>query len=166
MIVKSVGCQVVNRIPDTVKGLFMSRIVHAENPSTVRNRHRRTIAEMLRRLSQKTAVDDESKDMAAMVVLLLHEIEEGVEQTAKAWEKRDYWIKSERFLRDWEWVKFTAADWEDVIRNDAFDLLPDLMADIFPRFTDIQIKTLTRNPSSWRGAYAKLMAQPPSKSPY
>lgn len=144
----------------------MSRIVHAENPSTVRNRHRRTIAEMLRRLSQKTAVDDEAKDMAAMVVLLLHEIEEGVEQTAKAWEKRDYWIKSERFLRDWEWVKFTAADWEDVIRNDAFDLLPDLMADIFPRFTDIQIKTLTRNPSSWRGAYAKLMAQPPSKSPY
>ena len=144
----------------------MSRIINAENPSTIRNRHRRSIAEMLRRLSQKAALDDESKDMAAMIVFLLREIETGVESTAGAWEKRDYWMKAERFLREWEWVKFTAADWEDVIRNDAMDLLPDLMADIFPRFADVQIKTLTRNPTLWRDAYAKLLAQPPFESPY
>ena len=106
----------------------MSRIVNAENPSTIRNRHLRSIAEMLRRLSQKSEFDDEAKDMASMIVLLLHEIEAGVQKTMIAWEKRDYWIKAERFSRDWEWVKFTAADWEDVIRNDAWDLLPDLMA--------------------------------------
>ncbi len=144
----------------------MSRIVNAENPSTIRNRHRRTIAEMLRRLSQKTALDDESKDMAAMIVLLLREIEKGIEQTATAWEKRDYWMKAERFMREWEWLKFTAADWEDIIRHDAWDLLPDLMADIFPRFADVQIKKLMRSPSSWQGALAKLIAQPPTKSPY
>ena len=144
----------------------MSRIVNAENPSTIRNRHRRSIAEMLRRLSQKSGFDDEAKDMASMIVLLLHEIEKGVQQTATAWEKRDYWIKAERFLREWDWVKFAAADWEDVIRNDAWDLLPDLMADIFPRFADVQIKKYMRNPSLWQGAYAKLMSQPPSESPY
>lgn len=144
----------------------MSRIVNVENPSTVRNRHRRSIAEMLRRLSQMTAVNDEAKDMAAMIVFLLREIQEGVESSARAWEKRDYWLKAERFLRDWEWVKFAAADWEDVIRHEAWDLLPDLMADLFPRFADIQIKTMTRKPSLWRGAYGRLREQPPGKSPY
>ena len=144
----------------------MSRIVNAENPSTIRNRHRRSIAEMLRRLSQKQKLDDEVKDMSAMIVLLLCEIDQGIEKTATAWEKRDYWIKAERFIRDWKWVKTTAADWDDVIRNDACDLLPDLMADIFPRFADVSIKKMMRNPSLWRGAYDKLMAKPPLESPY
>ncbi|MCZ7670177.1 MAG: hypothetical protein M5U34_24895 [Chloroflexi bacterium] len=63
--------------------------------------------------------------MAATLVYLLREIYEGVEQSAHAWEKRDYWMKAERFLRDWQWTKETAVNIEDVIRNDAWDLLPE-----------------------------------------
>ncbi|HIP73115.1 MAG TPA: hypothetical protein EYH05_17180 [Anaerolineae bacterium] len=144
----------------------MSRIINVENPSTIRNRHRRSIAEMLRHLSQKQEVDEEAKDMAAMIVFLLREIQAGVEKSALAWEKRDYWLKAERFMRDWEWTKLSAADWEDVIRHEAWDLLPDLMADLFPRFADVQIKTMTRKPSLWQGAYGRLLAQPATESPY
>jgi hypothetical protein len=100
---------------------------------------------MLRRLIEKPQMDQEAKDMAAMIVYLLREIHEGVEQTVKAWEKRDYWMKAERFLRDWEWVKETAVNIEDVLRHEAWDLLPELLVDLFPRFADIQIKKLTRS---------------------
>ncbi len=144
----------------------MSRIVNANNPTTIRNRNRRSIAEILRHLSQKSTIDNEAKDMAATIVFLLREIEEGVESSARAWEKRDYWLKAERFLRDWTWVKETAFNFEDVIRNDALDLLPELMADLFPRFVDIQLKTMTREPSLWRGAYQRLMESPPSEMPW
>ncbi len=144
----------------------MSRIIHTENPTKIRNYNRRTIAEILRRLSQKTAVDDETRDMAAMLVFLLREIDAGVEQTAVAWEKRGYWMKAERFIRDWDWLKEAAANIEDVLRHDALDLLPELLADLFPRFADIQLKSMLRKPELWRDAYARLMAQPPGPQPW
>jgi len=144
----------------------MSRIINANNPTTIRNRNRRTIAEMLRRLIQKSGIDDEAKDMAALIVFLLREIDEGIESTARAWEKRDYWMKAERFLRQWTWLKETAFNFEDVIRHEAWDLLPDLLAELFPRFADIQLKTMTRKPSLWQGAHQKLLASPPSEMPW
>ncbi|MEZ4641390.1 MAG: hypothetical protein R3E31_01390 [Chloroflexota bacterium] len=144
----------------------MSRIIHTENPTKIRNQNRRSIAEILRRLSQKGDLDDETRDMAAMLVFLLREIYEGVEQSARAWEKRDYWMKAERFMREWAWTGEVSANLDDVLRHDALDLLPELMADLLPRFADIQLKTMTRSPDLWRGAYARLMDTPPLEVPW
>ena len=144
----------------------MSRVINVNNPTKIRNQYRRTIAEILRRLSQKTEIDEEAKDMAAMLVYLLREIHSGVMQSIEAWEKRGYWMKAERFMRQWDWTAEFAANIEDVIRNDAWDLLPQLLGDLFGQFADIQIKTMTRKPSVWRGAYQKLMAEPPGELPF
>jgi hypothetical protein len=144
----------------------MSRVINTNSPTKVRNQARRTIAEILRLLSTKSQLDDESKDMAAMMVFLLREIDASVQQTVDAWEKRGYWLKAERFLRDWEWPREDAANLEDVIRNDAWDLLPQLLAGLFTRFGDIQIKKITRSPSDWRGARARLLQEPPAPLPW
>ena len=144
----------------------MSRVINVDSPTKRRNRNRRTIAELLRRLSQKASFDDDAKDMAATIVFALQEIADGVNQSAAAWEKRDYWLKAERFLRQWEWCAESAANIDDVLRHEAWDLLPELLADLFPRFADIQLKTMTRKPDVWRGAYARLLSEPPKASPY
>jgi hypothetical protein len=144
----------------------MSRVININNPSKRRNANQRTIAELLRRLSQKSTLDKDAKDMAAAIVLCLRDISDGVEQTVTAWEKRDYWMKAERFLREWEWTGEMSANLEDVIRNDAWDLLPGLLADLFPRYSDIQIKNMTRKPQVWQDAHQELMAQEPGKSPW
>jgi hypothetical protein len=144
----------------------MSRIIRTDNPTTVRNRNRRTVAEILRRLSRKSEVDAETKDMVAAIVYLLREIDAGVKKSAAAWEKRDYWIKAERFMREWAWTAEMAANLEDVLREDALDLLPRLLAELFPRFADIEVKRLTRSPKVWQGAYKKLMAEPPGETPW
>lgn len=145
---------------------FMSRVINTNNPGKVRNYHRRTIAEILRHLMKKPSIDAEAKDMAATLVYSLRGIKETVETTAAAWEKRGYWMKSERFMREWEWVEETAVNIEDVIRHDAWDLLPELFADLFPHFADMQVKSMTRKPVTWQNAYAKLMAEPPSELPW
>ncbi len=75
-------------------------------------------------------------------------------------------MKAERFVRQWEWSAESSANIEDVIRNDAWDLLPELLADLFPRFADIQIKTMTRKADTWRGAYNQLMVQSPGELPW
>ncbi len=138
----------------------MSRVIHVDNPGKRRNQARRSIAEILRHLGRKGQIDGEAQDLAAMLVFLLREIKATVDESAAAWEKRGYWMKVERFVRDWEWIPELAANIDDVIRHSAWDLLPELLADLSPHFDDIKIKTMTRKPADWRGAYDKLLSEP------
>ena len=144
----------------------MSRVINTNNPNKKRNQCRRTIAELLRRLSAKKEIDAESKDMAAAIVYLLREINNSVEQTVSAWEKRGYWMKAERFLREWEWSREAAANFDDVLRNEAWDLLPRLLAELLGEFSDVSVKRMTRSPAAWRGAYHRLMQEPPAATPW
>ena len=144
----------------------MSRVIHVDNPGKRRNAARRSIAEILRYLSRKSEIDDEAKDMSAALVFLLTEVKATVDESAAAWEKRGYWMKVERFVRDFEWIPEVVANLDDVIRHNAWDLLPELLADLSPRFDDIKIKTLTRKPTEWRGNYSRLLAAPPVAAPY
>ena len=145
---------------------IMSRIVNLNSPAKVRSQNLRTIAEVLRHVGAKTSFDAESKDMAASLVYSLHEINASIDQTANAWEKRGYWMKAERFMRKWTWSKEMAANLEDVIRNDAWDLLPDLLGQLLTYTADIQVKNMTRSKDTWQGAYKRLMAEPPSEIPW
>lgn len=144
----------------------MSRVINTNNPTNQRNACRRTIAELLRHLGQKSRIDEEARDMAATIVLTLQEIEAINMVTAKAWEKRDYWVKAEQFLRDWTWLREYSANLDDVIRHSAWDLLPGLLLDLYPRFSDVAVTKLMRKEETWRGNYAVLLAEPPLELPY
>jgi hypothetical protein len=137
-------------------GVFMGRVVNTNNPGKLRNQFMRTAAELLRRLSQKTEVDDEVKDMAAQLVFCLRAIDDGIESSAIAWEKRDYWIKAEQLRQRWAWTGNAAAKLEGLIRSSAWDKMPGLMADLFGYFAEIKITKFTRDTSEWQGAYQKL----------
>jgi len=144
----------------------MTRIINPNSPAKIRNYNQRTIAEVLRRLGGQKELNSESRDMAAILVYSLREIYASSIQTANAWEKRGYWLKADRFLRQWEWSIQFATNLEDVIRNDAWDLLPRLLSELFPYTADIQVKKLTRSQSNWQGAYQKLLAEPPGELPW
>ncbi|MBP7999297.1 MAG: hypothetical protein KA314_25575 [Chloroflexi bacterium] len=144
----------------------MSRVINVNNPTKVRNYARRTIAEILYLLPRKQKFDEEAKDMAAAIVYCLREIEGTVETSAVAWEKRDYWMKAERFMREWEWTKEMAANYEDIIREEAWDLLPELLADLMSHFTDMDVKSFMRKPDAWQGAYKRLLADTPRTTPW
>lgn len=144
----------------------MSRIVNLNSPAKIRSQNLRSIAEMLRHFAAKKSFDAESKDMAASLVFSLQEINASTEQTANAWEKHGYWMKAERFLRKWAWSYEMAANLEDVIRNEAWDLLPELLGQLLTYTADIQVKNMTRSKDTWQGAYERLMAEPPSENPW
>lgn len=144
----------------------MSRVINTNSPGKVRHHHQRTIAEILRRLNSQTELDEQTLDMVSMLVFSLREISQSVNQSVTAWEKRGYWMKADRFLLEWEWAAEIAVNLEDVIRNEAWDLLPGLLGELLPHSTDIEIKTFTRSPSSWQGAHKKLLAGPPGELPW
>lgn len=136
----------------------MGRVIHTASTGKTRNQLRRTIAELLRRLSQKQEIDDDVKDMTATIVYCLREIDAGVQSSAEAWEKRDYWVKADQFRMEWHWVNEIADDLVEMMQNNAWDQLPQRIAPLIPRFADIKVAKFTRKPDVWRNAHAELMA--------
>jgi hypothetical protein len=137
----------------------MSRIIATAGPGKIRNQHRRTIAEALRRLSQKSQFDGEAKDLAALIVFCLHRMADTVDRTIEAWEKRDYWMKAERFREGWRWLEPTADELGAIIYKGRWGQLPTVLAQLMPHFADIKIKQMTRKPVLWQGAYEKFMRE-------
>lgn len=135
----------------------MSRVVNLDGPGKARSQLMRTSAEIIRHLSQKSELDEEACDLAALLVYCLREIDSGIDDSALAWEKRDYWVKAEQFRARWAWAGRAAGELNAVIVRGAWEQLPLVLTHLFPHFTDIKIVKLTRSPSLWRGAYKRLM---------
>ena len=134
----------------------MTRIIATESVGQQRHALRRTIAEALRRLAHKQTFDQESLDLASLIVFSLRRLEEGVEQTATAWESRDYYLKADRFRREWEWLDGTSYALESALLLGNHDRLPEILATLFPRFADITIGRYTRSSQLWEGCYRRL----------
>ena len=137
----------------------MSRVIYTQGPGKIRNQHRRTIAEAVRRLSQKPQLDDEARDLAALIVFSLHAIADTVDQTIEAWEKRDYYIKAERFRQKWRWLNRLTDELSATLYEGRWEQLPAVLAQLTPHFADIRIKRMTRKPTLWQGAYEKFMCK-------
>jgi hypothetical protein len=134
----------------------MGRVVNTESNGKQRNQLRRTIAEMLRHLSQKSTIDDEAKDMLATIVLCLRQINDGIDESTVAWEKRDYWLKAENFRREWQWVTEIESKLTATLRTEDWDAIPDLMLRLFPHFSDINVTKFTREAEIWQHNYFKF----------
>lgn len=138
----------------------MGRLVSVNgSPATQRNRLRRTIAEALRALMQKPKMDAEGQDMAATIVFALRGIRESVDQTATAWEKRNYFMKADRFRMEWEWIPRVEQEMaEALLLSDWNKLLPAL-GELTGRFADVTVAKTTRSKTLWAGAYDRLLEE-------
>ena len=142
----------------------MSRITHIDGtPTQQRNAIRRAIAEILRHLSTKPAIDPDAKDMLAFIVFGLRSMDQSIDQSATAWEKRDYYVKADQLRREWLWLPDTAQRLEEILRSDAYGTAPIELAGLVARFSDIKVTTFTKSPTLWQGAYKKLLASPNGK---
>jgi hypothetical protein len=134
-------------------------IINVNSPGKRRSQARRTIAEALRHLYSKASLDAEAKDLAALIVFSLREIEQGVEESAAAWEKRDYFRKADQLRTEWAWAGKTAAALTKVLSAGWWEDLPDLLARLLPHFQDVTVNKLTRSPALWQGCYARLLQE-------
>ena len=142
----------------------MSRITRIDGtPTQQRNAIRRTIAEILRRIMEKKSIDAEARDMLAFIVFGLRSMDASIDQSATAWEKRDYYLKADQLRREWLWLPDTANRLEGILRADDWATVPIELAALVSRFSDIRIVTFTKSPTLWLGAYKKLLASPNGK---
>ena len=137
----------------------MSRIINPDNPGKARSQQMRTCAEILRHLSKKPNLDDEAKDMIAHLVYALRTINATIEQATRAWEDRDYWMKAEELRENWRWAVKLEGDVEHLVKHGEWDNFPAILAVLFQKVGDINVKKFTRKPDTWANAYSKLMKE-------
>lgn len=135
----------------------MSRLINPDSTGTERQRLRRTIAEAMHLLMAKTALDDEARDLAALIVFSLREIVNGVERSADVWDKRHYYIKADRLRRDWEWAARASERMTGLIVGGDWARLPVVLAALVPHFADIHVAKVTRSHKLWDGACRRLV---------
>ncbi len=122
----------------------------------MRNRLSRQIALSVRELAQRRQIDDETRDLVAFIVLALEEIAAGIDKSVAAWEKRDYWIKADRFRLEWEWAGQTAAQLRRALTQDDWTAIPPLIALLGQKFAHIKISPKHRMGRPWVGAYRRF----------
>jgi hypothetical protein len=137
----------------------MGRVINTDSTGKNRNQQMRTGAEILRRLTQKSEIDDDVKDMVAALVYALREIDEGIDSSAAAWEKRDYWMKADELRMRWDWTAGMADQLTTLVHEDRWNDLPTMMVKLFPYFNDIKITKMTRKEDAWQGAHMRLMRE-------
>ena len=140
----------------------MSRIIKTgQTPAKRRHAHMRSCAEVLRLLAQRPRFDDEARDMTAFLVFNLRGIYRTIDESAHAWDERNYWKKAEALRAKWLWAKTGADALEGLIRDGAWDDVPPLLIGLVPHFNGITINALTRDADWWCGALRALLREAP-----
>jgi hypothetical protein len=134
----------------------LGRVIKTENLATERNRLMKAMAIALRELVRQGDFGDEARDLAAFIVLALEAIRDSVERSVLPWEKRDYWLKADRFRMEWAWVEPLAKDLRKALLDDDMANIAGTSAKLSTRLRDVQVPAKHRLGTPWVGAWDEL----------
>lgn len=119
----------------------------------------RSCAEVLRGLATLDFEDPEAQDMCAFLVFCLKGIYETINESAGAWDDKNYWKKAEALRERWRWSRKAGLDLEKLVLKNDWETIPDFLITLIPHFADVQVSTMTRDSSWWYGAKVSLQKQ-------
>lgn len=134
----------------------MSRVINPDSVGKERTRLSKSIVLCIRELAKQQSVTPETKDQAAFIALALQAIADGIDVSVAAWEKRDYWVKADKFRMEWLWAGQSAAKMKEAVLGDDWAAIAMLMPQIAHRFNKIVVSDNHRLGKPWTNAYALL----------
>lgn len=134
----------------------MTRIINPDSVGKERTRLIKSIVLCIRELARMAKVTPEAKDLAAFIALALQSISDGIDVSVAAWEKRDYWVKADKFRMEWMWAEQSANKMKTAVLADDWASIAALMPQIASKFSAIVVSDNHRLGKPWVGAYALL----------
>jgi hypothetical protein len=134
----------------------LSPIINPDSAGKERTRLTRGIVLAIRELAKQSQVNQEAKDLAAFIAMALRIISDGIDVSVAAWEKRDYWIKADKFRMEWMWTGQFADKMKTAVFTDDWGAVAMLSAQIAQKFNKIVISENHRLGKPWVGAYKQL----------
>ena len=135
----------------------MSRVINPDSVGKLRTQLIKGIVLSIRELARQTGTGAETRDLAAFIALALKSISDGIDVSVTAWEKRDYWIKADKFRMEWMWTGSTAEKMRNAVLSDDWATVATLSAQIAQKFNKIQVSENHRLGRPWVGSYNQLI---------
>jgi hypothetical protein len=134
----------------------LTRIINLDGVGKQRKKLTREVVLAVRELMRQGEVTDETRDLAAFIAMNLQAIYETIDRTVAAWEKRDYWVKADRFRLEWAWSGKLAEDMREAIRNDDWQTVALTSAEAGQKLHKVQVPKRHRMGEPWHGAWAEF----------
>ncbi len=137
----------------------MSRVISLDSAGKQRNVLMKSTALALRELFQCKEVNDQARDLAAYISLALAGVAETIEPSVAAWEKRDYWVKADRFRMDWAWAGSLSGKMRQALMEDDWARVADIAVQAAAKVQSIKLPAKNRSGDPWTGAWQRLQAE-------
>jgi hypothetical protein len=137
----------------------MSRIVNTDSVGKERTRLTKAVVLAVRQLALQAGPGTESRDLAAFIALALAAIAGTIDVSVAAWEKRDYWVKADKFRMEWAWAGLLAEKMRKAVLADDWAGVAQAAAQTAQRLGKITVPPGHRLGTPWVGAWKELQAK-------
>ena len=134
----------------------MSRVINPDSAGKERTRLTKAIVLSIRELAKQTEPSAEARNQAAFIALALKIIADGIDVSVAAWEKRDYWVKADRFRMEWAWAGQLGEKMKNAVIEDDWASVAMLSAQIGQKLHKIKVSEKHRMGKPWVGAWNQL----------
>jgi len=136
--------------------ITLSRLIKTDTVGKDRTRLTKGIVLAMRELAKQKDITTETRDLAAFIALALQTISEGIDESVAAWEKRDYWVKADRFRMEWMWAGQVAEKMKKAVLSDDWGAIAMLMPQIATKLNKIQVSDNHRLGKPWAGTFKRM----------
>ena len=139
----------------------MSRIINPNSAGKERTKMTRAIALAVRELaktdpSRNDGQLNETRDLAAFITLALEIVADTIEISVVAWEKRNYWVKADKFRMEWSWAERLASKMRVATLHEEWENIIPIAIEIAIKLQKIKISDKHRMGRPWQGSWGKL----------
>ena len=137
----------------------MGRYINNETGGKERNRLTKAIIISIRELMKQQQPDNTSRDLAAFIALALLNVHATIDESVAAWEKKDYWVKADRYRLDWEWTLSSGNKMKQAVLNEDWGTIALTAAQVAQKLNTIKVSDKHRLGTPWVGAMKQLLEQ-------
>jgi hypothetical protein len=137
----------------------LSRIITPDSAGRERTRLTRAIVLAIRELAKQTKPGVETRDLASFISLSLEIVARKIDISVAAWEKRDYWVKADKFRMEWTWAGDYANKMRLAVQTDDWRLVSEVASLIAQRLNKINVPARNQLGKPWVGAWDQLRKQ-------
>ena len=134
----------------------LSRVINPDSAGKERTRLTKGIVLAIRELAHQSDPDAEARDLAAFIALALSVISGTIDVSVAAWEKRDYWVKADKFRMEWAWSGKYAEKMRLAILKDDWGSVAQVAAQIAQKLSKVTVPMGHRLGRPWVGAWEEL----------
>jgi peptidoglycan/xylan/chitin deacetylase (PgdA/CDA1 family) len=134
----------------------MGKVINTESTGKERNTLMRGIVAALRELMKQKEVSAHSYDLVAYIGLSLLKIDANIDQSVVAWEKRDYWVKADRFRMEWAWAGSVGKDILQALEANDWARIAGDAIKVGQKLSTVKVTERSRIGTPWVGAYQLL----------